>query len=290
MHALTIAATPVTQIDGLYSLNDLHKAAGAETRHQPHEFLRIDQTRELIAELSNSGDSRNYVRTKRGATGGTYVCRELVIAYAAWISPAFHLKVIRHFLDHADSQRDAATPTALPHYITQEQAGALRAAMETRFPEGKHRPYAWSRFANHFKLAPSQKGERAYRTLPASRFAEALSYIAGMPTKAEAGAVAAPDALASMQQASAAAIAIGEQLLQSFSRMGGNSVTRRWLLTFPGNTPVLTPVEPDAWVGSIKSMTATIAAPDFATGKTGYAELAELAGVINTRISRILAH
>lgn len=179
MHALTIAATPVTQLDGLYSLNDLHKASGGEARHEPNRFMRLDQTQALVEELScpemgslnsqpeSSADSRsNPVKTVlgKGKKQGTYVCRELVIAYAAWISPAFHLKVIRHFLDHADTQRDAATqPTALPHYITQEQAGALRAAMETRFPEGKHRPYAWSRFSNHFKLAPSQKGERAYR-------------------------------------------------------------------------------------------------------------------------------
>jgi len=93
--ALTILTTKIRQIDGLYSLNDLHKAAGGEAKHQPSNFLRNTQTRELITEISNSSDLRNPLKTKQGT--GTYICKELVYAYAMWISAKFHLQVIRAF-------------------------------------------------------------------------------------------------------------------------------------------------------------------------------------------------
>ena len=84
--------------EGRYSLNDFHRAAGAESRHQPALFLRRPETDELIAEISNSAPTQNKpVEAKPGRYGGTYVCKELVYAYATWISPAFHLKVIRTF-------------------------------------------------------------------------------------------------------------------------------------------------------------------------------------------------
>ena len=97
----------VRQLDGLFSLNDLHAAAGAAQRHEPNRFLRLANTKELLAELGAcpemgtppSTETQTPLRTVNdGANNGTYACRELVIAYAAWISAAFHLKVIRVFL------------------------------------------------------------------------------------------------------------------------------------------------------------------------------------------------
>ncbi|WP_175712237.1 KilA-N domain-containing protein [Burkholderia ambifaria] len=102
--SFTIGTFNIRTVDGLFSLNDLHKASGGAAKHQPALFIRLDQTRALIAEIECSTEMQNTaVRAIRGnrADGipqGTYGCREIVIAYAAWISPAFHLKVIRVFL------------------------------------------------------------------------------------------------------------------------------------------------------------------------------------------------
>lgn len=85
--------------DGRYSLNDLHKAAGKEDKHQPAFFMRRNETIELINEMFNSANmqNKNPVDSKKGRYGGTYVCKELVYSYAMWISAAFALKVIRAY-------------------------------------------------------------------------------------------------------------------------------------------------------------------------------------------------
>lgn len=62
--------------------------------------------------------------------------------------------------------------------ITPEQKGELQRLIAQRFPEGKHRPYAWSRFNNHFGIA-------SYKDLPQRRFSEAVEYIKTMPLKSE---------------------------------------------------------------------------------------------------------
>lgn len=163
---LIIGTASIRQIDGLYSLNDLHKASGGEEKHRPAFFLRLDQTQALIAEI-NCADLHS-LETREGRNGGTYACKELVIAYAAWISPAFHLKVIRVFL----AQVGRTLPA--PETITKAQQGELSTLIAERFPSGKDRPYAWSRFNNHFRLA-------SYKDLPANRFGEACEYIRTMP-------------------------------------------------------------------------------------------------------------
>ncbi|MCB5163208.1 KilA-N domain-containing protein [Marinomonas sp. E8] len=90
-------------LDGLYCLNDLHEVSGASKKHQPANFLRLETTQELITEVENSSDLRNIaVNKNQSRSGGTWVCKELVYAYAMWISPKFNLEVIRSF-DHSVS-------------------------------------------------------------------------------------------------------------------------------------------------------------------------------------------
>lgn len=99
MH-ITIAEAKVRMdSEGRYSLNDLHKSAGSERRHGPALWLANDQTKELIAEIAQElSDTGNPVSVTRGGNAqGTYVCKELVYAYAMWINAAFHLRVIRAF-------------------------------------------------------------------------------------------------------------------------------------------------------------------------------------------------
>lgn len=178
--AIVLGDVTVRQHDGLFSLNDLHRASGGEKRHQPSDFLRIEQTQALIAEI-NSADSRSLetadipaVKTREGRNGGTYACRELVIAYAAWINAAFHLKVIRVFL----AAVAPTTPYAvLPgQTLSAEQAQTLRDMLTTAVKRLPHDKQAgamvkgWSKLKAHFGTD--------YRHIPAGEFAEALSIIA----------------------------------------------------------------------------------------------------------------
>ena len=97
---------------GRFSLNDLHKAAGGADRHSPRMWIQNQQTKALIDELRKSlivsGEgipSSDEIKHLEPVSiiksffmdQGTYVAEELVYAYAMWISPAFHLKVIRAY-------------------------------------------------------------------------------------------------------------------------------------------------------------------------------------------------
>jgi hypothetical protein len=97
---MVVASHIIHQADSgdLFSLNDLHKASGGQPRHQPSRFFEQQSIKELIAELLTTGIP--VVKSTEGRYGGTYACRELVIAYAAWISAAFHLRVLRVFIGH----------------------------------------------------------------------------------------------------------------------------------------------------------------------------------------------
>lgn len=97
MSNLQILSQSIRTFENLYALNDLHIASGGKSKHQPSNFVRLDTTKALIAEIEK--DNQHALKIIRGGNfQGTYACEELVIAYAMWISPKFHLIVLRAFL------------------------------------------------------------------------------------------------------------------------------------------------------------------------------------------------
>lgn len=107
MNGLSILNKQIrTDGDGRYCLNDLHRAAmavGANGRtKEPAKFLSGPQTKRLINVLvmetaQNLGSFCDPIASEEGRAGGTYAVKELVYAYAMWISPEFHLQVIRAY-------------------------------------------------------------------------------------------------------------------------------------------------------------------------------------------------
>ncbi len=99
MNHLIISDNSITQdSEGRYCLNDLHRAAGGQPKHKPANFMRLDSTIALVAEINRCSEVSNAFATMQGGSlQGTFVCKELVYAYAMWISPAFSLRVIRAF-------------------------------------------------------------------------------------------------------------------------------------------------------------------------------------------------
>jgi len=129
---LMVLNTEIRTLDGLYSLNDLHKAAGGDAKHRPNQFLRLDQTKELITEIERCADMRIAIKTKRGGTNqGTFVCKEIVYAYAMWTAPKFHLQVIRSFDQKIQNQlvSDTNKLPELPRTLTPAQQCHLKERM-----------------------------------------------------------------------------------------------------------------------------------------------------------------
>ena len=168
--ALTLGNITIRQQNGLFSLNDLHKAAGGEAKHQPALFMRMEQTQALITEIGNSTDSQSF-KTKEGRNGGTYACRELVIAYAAWISAAFHLKVIRVFLAATTPQAEP-TQTRLDYdRISPAQAQDLKEIVAAIVQAGVQTyGETWSRLQRKFRV-------NSYLELPAHHYGDARAYL-----------------------------------------------------------------------------------------------------------------
>lgn len=110
MTNLSILSKPIRFSNGLYSLNDLHRVSGNADKNTPFRFMRLETTQYLIDEIKQTPDLvfEPFTQKRGGKNSGTWACKELVYAYAMWISPQFHLQVIRAF----DAQQQMAITKA----------------------------------------------------------------------------------------------------------------------------------------------------------------------------------
>ena len=171
MNTLVLATVLIRQdAQGRYCLNDLHKASGSLDKDQPSMFLRNKQTQDLAQELNYANlQSLEAIQTIEGRKGGTYVVKELVYAYAMWISPRFHLQVIRAYDELVNQKVALASKIPVRHDARVEykpMQEALRQAREEVGKETKHFHYSnEADMLNRIILGKTSKQYREYHGL-----------------------------------------------------------------------------------------------------------------------------
>ena len=163
MNAISISNVAIRQTENnLYNLNDLHKAAGSEHRHRPNNWLQNVQTKELIAEIEAEGGKACEV-INGGSKRGTYVCKELVYAYATWISAKFFLLVIRTF--------DAVVSGSLKTQTTVADRTPLRQAVSALV--GKCN----IDYSSAYSMVHQRFGVESIEEIAADKLPDAVAYI-----------------------------------------------------------------------------------------------------------------
>ena len=78
--------------DDMLNLTDMWRAAGGDQQKQPAKWRDLPQATDFIAYIAQTlGKSENRLTlTKAGKTGGTWAHWQIGLAYAKYLSPAFH--------------------------------------------------------------------------------------------------------------------------------------------------------------------------------------------------------
>ena len=195
---ITIIDTAIRQdAHGRYSLNDLHRAAMAaagrsgnpnDDHQRPSMFLRTEGVQAFVSELDAQLCASSVATIRgRGKDQGTYAAELVVYRYAAWISPAFEVKVYSVFRDwvRGAADREMATRRAIAERSAArlECPGMTLALKDHRAAMGKDTPaHCYSNemdMLNRLVLGMSAKQYReAHGIDPAQPLRDALT---GMP-------------------------------------------------------------------------------------------------------------
>lgn len=120
MTDLIILEKPIRQQNGLYCLNDLHKASGSANKNRPSLWLENQQTIDFIKYISKAENpaleqNQQVIHIVHGGHfRGTYGNRKVALAYATWISPEFFSLVLDVFDGVVSGSLKVAAPQDLP--------------------------------------------------------------------------------------------------------------------------------------------------------------------------------
>lgn len=166
---LSISNISIRNQNNLFNINDLHKASGGEDRHAPRRWLQNQQTTELIEELSKDGnpslkENQQVIQVNHGGSNrGTFVCKELVYAYATWISPKFFILVIRTF--------DAIVSGSLKPKTTVDERTGLRQAVSALVGR------CGIDYSSAYNMVHQRFGVAAIEDIPADVLSDAVQYV-----------------------------------------------------------------------------------------------------------------
>jgi hypothetical protein len=121
--------------DGKLNLTDMWKASGADPSRQPAEWLRSKDSKrfaDFLADTLNLGNSQDaLIETDRGGREpGTWAHWQLGLAYAKYLSPAFHAwgnQVIRDRMEGKIGRPEELAPQFL---VPKSMSEALRLAAD----------------------------------------------------------------------------------------------------------------------------------------------------------------
>ena len=151
--------------EGRYCLNDLHKAAGGADKHRPTYWLKIQQTIDLQKEIEIDGIPS--ILTKQGL--GTFAVKDLIYAYAMWISAAFTLKVIRAY-DQLQNPQYGLKSLSSP-YISEAEAARFQKSIKA------HCAYNGKKYSDCYTAVYGQYGITKYTHIPAGKLEESARLI-----------------------------------------------------------------------------------------------------------------
>lgn len=105
----------VIQIDGeMLSLTDMWRAAGADASKRPVEWLRSKAAGDFIEHLELMVGNSHLLHVESGRGGSTMAHWHIGLAYAKYLSPAFHVWCNEVVRAHMDGRAAAGSPAHLP--------------------------------------------------------------------------------------------------------------------------------------------------------------------------------